>query len=70
MRTMGMFLLVVGVLVLVNGGVSYTKTTKLIDTGPLQASVRHTEHVYLEPLVGVSGVVGGLLLVFLSRRRL
>ena len=67
MRTLGVLLVIAGVVVLVNKGFSYTKTTNLIDAGPLHASVRHTEHVYLEPLVGVCGVAGGVLI--LLRRR-
>jgi hypothetical protein len=69
MRALGLLLVIAGVVVLVNKGISYTKTTKLIDTGPVQASVRHTEHVYLEPLVGVCGIAGGVLLILLGRRR-
>ena len=61
-------LMIAGVAVLANKGFSYTKTTKVIEAGPVQASVRHTEHVYLEPLVGVCGVAGGVLLVLLGRR--
>lgn len=68
MRTLGLLLVAVGVVVLVNKGISYTKTTKLIDAGPIQASVRHTKHVYLEPLAGAAGVVAGVLLILLARR--
>ena len=68
MKTLGLLLVIVGVVVLVNKGISYTKTTKLIDAGPLQASVQHTKHVYLEPLVGVCAVAGGVLLILLGRR--
>ena len=69
MKTLGLLLVIVGVVVLVNKGISYTKTTKLIDAGPLQASVQHTKHVYLEPLVGVCGVAGGVMFILLGRRR-
>ena len=40
MKILGLLLVIVGVVVLVNKGISYTKTTKLIDAGPLQASVQ------------------------------
>ena len=68
MKTLGLLLVIVGVVVLVNKGISYTKTMKLIDAGPLQASVQRTKHVYLGPLVGVCAVVGGVLLILLGRR--
>ena len=69
MRALGLLLVIAGLAVLVNKGISYTKTTQLIDTGPLQASVQHTKHVYLEPLVGVCGVAGGVMFILLGRRR-
>ena len=67
MRMLGLLLVIAGVGVLVNKGISYTKTTKLIDAGPLQASVQHDEHVYLEPWVGVCAVAGGVLLIGVRR---
>lgn len=69
MRTLGLLLLVAGIIVLANKGFSYRKTTKIVDLGPVQASVERTKHVYLEPLIGVSGVGGGLALLLLARKR-
>lgn len=68
MRTLGLLLVIAGVVVLIDQGISYTKTTKLIDAGPLQASVRHTKYVPLEPLVGVGGIIGGALLLLAARK--
>jgi hypothetical protein len=68
MRTLGLLLAAAGVVVLVNKGISYRKTTKLIDAGPVQASVQRTKHVYLAPLVGAAGVAGGVLLIVLGRK--
>ena len=68
MKALGLLLVLAGVVVLVNKGISYTKTTQLIDAGPLQASVQHTKHRYLEPPVGLSCIAGGALLILLGRR--
>jgi len=61
-------LIIAGILVLVNKGFFYTKTTMLIDAGPLQANVQRSKHVPLEPLVGVCGIAGGLLILLLARK--
>ena len=68
MKNIGVLLVIAGLAVLVNKGFSYTKTTQLVDAGPLQASFQHTKHVYLEPLVGVCGAAGGVMLILLARK--
>lgn len=68
MRAIGLLLLIAGIAVLVNKGISYPKTTNVIDVGPIQANIQHTDHIYLEPLVGVCGIVGGVLLILLGRK--
>ncbi len=68
MRAIGLLLLIAGIAVLVNKGISYPKTTNIIDTGHVQASIQHTEHIYLEPLVGVCGIIGGVMLIVFGRK--
>ena len=68
MRALGLLLVIAGLVVLAGKGISYTKTTKLIDAGPLQASVQRTKHMYLEPPVGMSCIAGGALLIMLGRK--
>ena len=69
MRTLGLIALIAGAFVLLNRGYSYTKTTKIVDAGPIQASVDLDKHVYLQPRVGVGAVLGGIILLGLGRRR-
>ena len=69
MRAIGLLVVIAGVVLLVNQGFSYTKRTKLIDAGPVQASVDHTEHVYAGPLMGVCCIAGGVALILLGGRR-
>jgi hypothetical protein len=68
MRNIGLLLVLAGIVVLVYKGFSYPKTVSLIDAGPLQASFSHTEHVYLEPIVGVAGIAGGIALILFGRK--
>lgn len=66
MRILGAILVVVGVLALVYGGIRYTKQEKVIDVGPIEASVEHKKTIPLPPLAGAAALVAGIILI--SRR--
>jgi len=66
MRILGAILVVVGVLALVYGGIRYTKQEKVIDVGPIEATVEHKKTIPLPPLAGAAALVAGIILI--SRR--
>lgn len=63
MRTLGAVLLVLGIVALVYGGVTWTRKDKVIDAGPIEVTADKRESVVLPPLVGLALVAGGLVLV-------
>lgn len=63
MRILGAILVVLGVLALVYGGIQYTKQEKVIDVGPIQATVEHRKSIPLPPLAGAAALVAGILLI-------
>ncbi len=69
MRTLGIVLLVAGVLALVYQGFTYRKQDTLLDVGGMQAKVVHDERVNIPPIAGAAAVVAGIALVFAERRR-
>jgi len=56
-------LLVLGVVALVYGGVSWTRKDTVIDAGPVEVTADKRESLAVPPLVGLVLVVGGLVLV-------
>jgi hypothetical protein len=63
-------LIVLGVLGLAYGGFSYTKDSTAVKIGPIELSVKEKETVNVPMWAGIGAiVVGGLLLVFGSKRR-
>ncbi len=63
MKAMGALLLVLGVVALVYGGVSWTRKDTVIDAGPVEVTADKRESLAVPPLVGLALVVGGLVLV-------
>ena len=66
MRALGAILIVLGIVALVWGGITYTKREKVIDVGPIEASVDERKTIPLPPVAGVVAVIAGVILV--SRR--
>lgn len=69
-KLIAVVLLVAGVLALVYGSFSYTRDTTAVKVGPLELTVQERETVNIPVWAGVGAiVVGGLLLVFGSKKR-
>ena len=69
MRVIGIVLILVGVLSLAYKGFTYTKEHKVLDVGPLQASVDEKKTVPISPLLGGLALAAGLVMVLADRRK-
>jgi len=65
----GIILIIIGVIALALGGISYTKREKVIDAGPLQVSADKEKTIPLPPVLGGICLVGGVVLVIVGSRR-
>lgn len=65
----GVVLIVLGVLALAYQGITYTTREKVIDLGPLQASVDTKKSIPLPPIVGALALAGGVVMVFIGSRK-
>ena len=64
----GILLTIVGVLILVFGGFSFTQERKAVDLGPLQVNVQERKSVPIAPMAGYACLIGGGILVFAGSR--
>jgi hypothetical protein len=69
MKMAAIVLIVVGVIALAYGGISYTREKKVIDLGPIQATTRDRETIPLPPVLGVAAIAGGVILLVVSGRK-
>ena len=70
MKTFGFVLIVLGLLALVYGGISYSRQKTIVDLGPIKATATEQHNVPLSPIVGGIAVVSGLILLVVPRRKL
>jgi uncharacterized membrane protein YidH (DUF202 family) len=70
MKLAAVALIVIGVIALAYGGISYTREKKVIDIGPIEATTKTRETIPLPPVLGAAAIIGGVaLLVAAGRKR-
>ncbi|MEC3878422.1 hypothetical protein [Parapedobacter sp. 10938] len=68
-KTIGIILVIVGIVMLVWTGFSFTKKEKVVDIGSLEITADKKEHVNWPPYVGGVILVAGVVLLIIPRRR-
>jgi hypothetical protein len=63
-----MLLIVLGVVALIYGGISYTSRETVMDIGPLHATADRQKTLPLSPTVGIVAVAGGVVLLVAGGR--
>jgi hypothetical protein len=69
MKIAAIALIVLGVISLAYGGISYTREKKVVDLGPLQASTKTRETLPLPPVLGAAAIAGGVVLLVVSSKK-
>ena len=68
MRIIGVLLIVVGLVGLIYGGVTWTQREKVVDLGPLEVTSDRQKSLPVPPIVGGVCLVAGVLLVLKGGR--
>lgn len=68
MKTIAIILIIIGAAMLIWTGFTYTKREKVIDAGPLHVSADKEHTVSWPPYAGGILLIGGLVLLFTSRK--
>ena len=64
----GIILIVIGIIALAWGGITYTKREKVLDLGPIQATAEKQKTILFPPVLGGICLVGGIVLVIVGNR--
>lgn len=69
MRTIGIILVVLGILALVYGGFSYNKNRTVLEMGSMKVTATEHKSFPVPAVVGVVVLVGGIALLVVDKRR-
>ncbi|GAB1462438.1 hypothetical protein [Pedobacter sp.] len=68
-KSLGVVLIVIGLVMLVWSGFTYTKKEKIIDAGPIEITADKQETVNWPPYVGAIAMVVGVIIYVSSKRK-
>ncbi len=63
MKPLGILLIVLGLVGLVYGGLSWTRKDTIVDAGPIQISTDKRESLPIPPIAGAAALVAGVVLL-------
>jgi uncharacterized membrane protein YidH (DUF202 family) len=69
MKTIGIVLVVLGVLVLVYGGIGYNKNRTVLEMGSVSVTATEHKSIAVPAVVGVVVLIGGIALLVVDKRR-
>jgi hypothetical protein len=69
MRIVGIALIVIGLISLALGGISYTTKEKVVDIGPIEATAERHKTIPLPPLLGGLALTGGVVLLVMGAKK-
>jgi uncharacterized membrane protein YidH (DUF202 family) len=64
----GIILVLLGIASLAYQGITYTRRETLVNIGPIHAEAERQHTIPLPPIIGVTAVVGGVILLVLGAR--
>ena len=65
----GILLVIIGVIGLAYGGISYTKDKTVVDLGPIKATAEERKTIPVPPIVGGLALVGGIVLLVTGAKK-
>ena len=69
MKLVGIVLIVIGIVALAYGGITYTTREKVLDIGPLEATAERRHTIPLPPVLGAIALIGGIALMIAGAKR-
>ena len=67
-KTIGLILIVAGVLMIIYTGFNFVTTEKVVDLGPIEINKDKNHFIQWSPVIGIILLVGGLLITFLRKK--
>jgi len=68
MKSAGIVLTIIGILMIIYTGFNYVTTEKVVDLGPLQINAEKNHPVQWSPIIGAVLLVGGIVILVIDRK--
>jgi hypothetical protein len=69
MKLLGIALVILGIVGLIYGGISYNKQTTILDVGGIKATATERKTIPIAPIAGGLALAGGVALLLVSKKR-
>lgn len=67
-KTLGIILVALGIVMLIYTGFSFVTTEKVVDIGPIEINKEKNHSVQWPPVVGVVLLIGGVVVIALDKK--
>ena len=67
-KTAGIILIVIGILMMIYTGFNYVTTEKVVDLGPIKINKEKNHPVEWSPIIGAVLLVGGIVIIVSSKK--
>ena len=67
-RSLGIIIMVIGIIMIAYTGFNYVTTEKVVDLGPIEINAKENHPVQWSPIVGVILLIGGILMMARSKK--
>lgn len=69
LTVVGILLILIGIAALAYQGITYTRKEKIADIGPIEITKEEKKNVPLSPVLGISVLGAGIILLFLGAKQ-
>ena len=69
LKMVGVILIILGVVALIFGGISYTTNEEVVDLGPIEATAEQKKTIPLPPVLGAIALIGGIVLLVVGSKK-
>jgi uncharacterized membrane protein YidH (DUF202 family) len=66
-KTIGIALIIIGIVMIAYTGFNYVTTEKVVDLGPIQIDKKENHPIQWSPIVGVVLLIGGIVVISLKK---
>ncbi|MDI5897537.1 hypothetical protein QLS91_10315 [Flavobacterium sp. LB2P84] len=68
-RTIGIVMIILGIIMLLYNSFNYVTTEKVVDIGPIQINKEVNHPIKWSPVIGIVLAVGGIVLIVVSNKK-